>query len=232
MILKTKNMKLNYIFPTLSFLFFINGIFYIKGENTRETNILGHWNYPDYSVQTIYVASEGEDVELFINGISFGHGKQDLDSLYKFENVIFVPGDLNAVSYDGKGNELSRKTLRTAGTPAQLKLTVIENSEGFRANGEDTAIIQFEVTDFQGNRCGNDDRIVNFEIDGPADWIDYEKIDYNEENSISKGKEIKAHNGTNTAFIRSTESAGEIKLTAKTKGLAPVEVTLCSTAVE
>ena len=198
----------------------------INAASPIKTDIKGHWNYPPYSVHNIYVESEGTDVELLINGISFGHGKQETDSLFRFDNVIFLPGDLTAVSYDANGKELSRQTLKTAGNPAQMKLTVNENATGFRANGEDTAIIQFEITDFQGTRCGADDRPVSLEIEGPAEWMGAVSQDSGKRASE---KTIKVENGINHAVIKSTKTPGIIKVTARTKGLAPVEVTLNST---
>lgn len=190
-----------------------------------ETKIIGHWNYPANSVNPIFVISDGEDVELLINGISFGHGNRENDSLFRFDNVIFQPGDLTAVSYDCNGNELSRQTLQTAGKPAQLILTVDPNAEGFSANGEDTAVILFQVADFQGKICGADERLVSFDIEGPAEWIG--KI--TPEGCVpTPDKEIKAEYGTNRALIRSTKTPGEIKVTARAKGLAPVSATLNS----
>ena len=221
-------MKRNNFFTTLTLLLLLGGNIHVKGENSLKTKIEGHWNYPKNSVQTVYVDSEGEDVELLINGISFGHGKRDSGSLYKFDNVIFVPGSLTAVSYDKNGKELSRQTLVTAGTPAQLKMAVTENTEGFGANEADSAIVQFEVADFQGNRCGADNRPVTLEIAGPAEWIGSTP----QEGISSAGRTIKAEKGTNSALIRTTKTPGEIKVTAKAKGLAPVTVCLNSTPVK
>ena len=222
-------MRPTHFFTTLFLLFLLGGSLDIHGENPVTTHIEGHWNYPDNSVHTIYVISEGEDVELLLNGISFGHGKREKDNLYRFENVIFQPGDLTAVSYDGNGKELSRHTLQTAGTPAQLKLTMLDKPEDLRADGEDIAIIQFEVTDFQGKRCGADQRPVCFEINGPAEWI----VNPNDKKRDSMGeKTVNVENGINKVILKSTKTPGEIKLTAKAKGLAPVDMTLNSIAVE
>ena len=222
-------MKRTQFFTILLALFILSGNNGIKAETPLKTNIEGHWNYPMNSVQTVYVFSEGEDVELLINGISFGHGKRDTDSLFRFDNVIFQPGELTAVSYDMNGNELSRQTLKTAGAPAQLKLTVNETSEGFHANEADSVIVQCEVADFQGNRCGADDRVINLEIDGPAEWIGGLK---QEGNNSARKISIKTENGKNSAIIRSTKTPGEIKVTARAKGLAPVDVTLNSAKVD
>ena len=64
-------------------------------DNTgAATYIVGHWNYPDNTVKPVYVVSNGEDVELFLNGKSLGHGKRDYNFLFTFDNVAFRPGKL------------------------------------------------------------------------------------------------------------------------------------------
>lgn len=223
-------MKLSYL-STL-FLFIIISGFSIRanGETPlKKTYITGHWNYPANSVQTVKVFSEGDDVALFLNGVPFGHGKRESDCLFTFEGVIFQPGALTAVSYDWEGHELSRHTLNTAGVPAQLILKVAEGPEGFRANGSDMALLQFEITDFQGKRCGDDDRMVYFEIEGPAEWVGAIQ-DKNANHPLAK--QLKAEHGTNRALIKSSNTPGEIKITAKTKGLASVSVAINSTPAD
>lgn len=199
------------------FIFLLGSSFTISGETVPgKTVINGHWNYAKNSVHQVTVNSEGNDVELFINGISFGHGKKENKNTFVFDGVIFQPGDLTAVSYDGNGKEISRQTLHTAGAPAQLIVTVASNTTELDASGEDTAEIIFKVADFQGNVCGADNRTVILEIDGPAVWT---------ENNVSGHKKaIEVQNGTNRAVIRSTHTPGDIKITATAKGLAPVFV--------
>ena len=73
---------------------------------------------------------------------------------------------LEAVASDG-----SRYKLETAGEPYQLKLTAMENPEGTKADGADMVLFQVEVLDKQGRRCPLDDRMVNFELKGEAQWV-------------------------------------------------------------
>ena len=222
-------MKLSQFLIAIILLSILGGNNIIKGETPVKTNIEGHWNYPKNSVQNIYVESGGEDVELFINGISFGHGTFVSDSLYRFDNVIFQPGELTAVSYDGSGKEIGKHSLQTAGIPAQVILKVSGNSEGFSANASDSAVIQFEIADFYGKRCLADDRFVTFEIEGPAEWVDNNS---SEGRNSSKVKTLKAQNGANNAILRSTKTPGQIKVIAKPKGLAANSLILNSSPVE
>ena len=41
-----------------------------------QTYIIGHWNYPEHTVKPVYVVSNGEQVELLLNGKSLGKGKR------------------------------------------------------------------------------------------------------------------------------------------------------------
>lgn len=80
-----------------------------------QTYIIGHWNYPEHTVKPVYVVSNGEQVELLLNGKSLGKGKRESHFLFTFDKVAYQPGRLEAVSYDGKGREVSRYTLSTVG---------------------------------------------------------------------------------------------------------------------
>lgn len=190
-------------------------------SSESKTYILGHWNREPNSIENVYVVSEGDDVELFINDISFGHGRPAYDNLFVFDNVIFQPGILTAVSRDLKGNELSRSSLNTAGAPAQLILTAIPQSGTIKANDEDKILIQVEVADFQGKRCGNDHRAVSFEIEGPAEWMG--ALPLKTDGSLPS-KKIMVDNGIGRAVVKNNKTPGSIKITAKAEGLAPVEI--------
>ncbi len=193
-----------------------------------QTYIVGHWNYDDGTVKPVYVVSNGEDVELFLNGESLGKGKRDYNFLFTFEDVAYKPGELVAVSYDKNGKEESRYTLSTAGAPARLRLTTIENPDGFRADGSDVALIYFEVVDKEGRRCPLDNRQVRFDVAGPAEWRG--GIGQGPDNYILS-KTLPVECGINGVLIRSTSEPGEITVTATAEGLAPESATLTSVPV-
>ena len=188
-----------------------------------QTYIIGHWNYPKNTVKPIYVVSNGENVELFLNGQSLGKGKREYNFLFTFDKVSYQPGKLEAVSYDKGGKEVSRYMISTVGEPAKLKLTTIQNPEGFHADGADMALIQVEVVDNNGKRCPLDNRTVQFTLKGNAEW----------RGGIAQGKNnhildtnLPVECGINRALIRSTTIAGKIVLTAKAEGLPTETLTL------
>ena len=185
--------------------------------------IIGHWNYPDNSVNPIYVVSDSENVELFINGISNGFGRHENKYLFTFDNVIFEPGTITAVSYDTEGKELGKYSLVTSGIPAQIKLTVLKPGEANYNGNSDETVILCEITDFYGRRCLQDNRTVFFEIEEPAEMINA-SVPLKENNV--RYKQISLHNGENQISVKKPSSSGEIKITAKTTGLAPAVVSL------
>ncbi len=195
----------------------------------HRTYIIGHWNYPEKTVKPVYVASTGEEVELFLNGKSLGKGERKYDFLFTFEKVAFLPGNLEAVSYDGKGKELSRYVLSTTGDPAQLKLTLIQSPEGFHSDGADMVLVQVEVTDKEGRRCPLDNRVVRFTLEGEAEWRG--GIAQGEGNHILD-RNLPVECGINRALIRSTVRAGKIELKAEAEGLPAASLTWESLPVE
>ena len=188
-----------------------------------QTYIIGHWNYPDNTVKPVQVVSTGEEVELFLNGNSLGKGKRQYNFLFTFDNVAFKPGKLEAVSYNKAGKEISRYAVNTAGEPASLKLTAIQNPEGFHADGADMTLIQVEVVDKDGQRCPLDNSTIQFTLKGQAEW----------RGGIAQGKNnhildtnLPVECGINRALIRSTTAAGKVTLTAQAKGLLSASLTL------
>jgi len=208
---------------------------------TPKTYIIGHWNYDASVVKPVYVVSTADAVELFLNGRSLGKGKQRYRYLFTFENVPFEPGTLEAVASDG-----SRYKLETAGEPYQLKLTAIENPEGTKADGADMVLFQVEVLDKQGRRCPLDDRMVNFELKGEAQWVggiavrnnqSLQRPDDNRPEGILDAAATKnisdnyvgatslpVECGVNRVLVRTTTKAGVIRLTAQAEGLTKAEI--------
>lgn len=179
---------------------------WVDNEGHR-SHIIGHWNYPAGTKKPVYVVSTGSEVELLLNGESLGTGKRDYNWLFTFDDVEWQPGELIAISRDEQGREVSRSSLQTAGAPASLRLTAIENPEGFRADGADMALLQVEVVDAQGRRCPLDNRMVNFSIDGPAEWRG--GIAQGPDNFILQTS-LPVECGVNRALLRSTTEPGEI----------------------
>ena len=114
-----------------------------------QVHIIGHWTYPAGTKKTVYVASNGEEVELLVNGKSLGRGKVSDRYLFTFPDVAWEPGEIKAVAYAG-GKAVATQTKRTVGPPVALRLTPITGPGGLRADGSDVALIDVEAVDARG----------------------------------------------------------------------------------
>ncbi|MBC8081980.1 MAG: glycoside hydrolase family 2 protein, partial [Hymenobacter sp.] len=92
---------------------------WVEPERPR-THLIGHWNYRAGVKKDVFVVSNGEKVELLLNGKSLGFGTPSHRFLYTFKDVAWQPGTLRAVGYDGRGQLASTAEHETAGPPAAL----------------------------------------------------------------------------------------------------------------
>lgn len=198
-------------------------------------HVLPHWNWEGKEGETIPVFSytNCEEVELFVNGKSFGKKVKGKDfteipaeyhefekGMYKTKyrlswNVPYQPGSLKVVGYIG-GKEVTSKEIKTAGAPS--KINVIADRTEIDADGNDLSFITVRVEDAEGNLCPNAANLVQFSIEG-AGVI--EAVGNGDQTSLTsfKGKEMNAFSGLCMVIIRSTEKAGKITVTAKSSNL-------------
>ncbi|HEX8329820.1 MAG TPA: DUF4982 domain-containing protein [Hymenobacter sp.] len=200
---------------------------WVDPEKAR-THIIGHWNYKAGVTKDVTVVSNGEKVELFLNGKSLGRGQQSHRFLFTFKNVAWQPGTLRAVSYDATGKKASEATHQTAGPAVALRLTPITSPAGLRADGTDLALVQLEAVDAQGRRCPTALNMVNFTLSGPAEWRG--GIAQGPDNYILV-KSLPVEGGVNRVLIRTTTTAGNIAVKASSEGLKAATVILKSQPV-
>jgi beta-galactosidase len=178
-----------------------------------------------------------DSVEFFVNGASRGKLTQPENGyLYAFPNIAFTPGTIKAVGYKG-GVAVAQHELKTAGAPAAIKLTLHTAPGGLHADGEDVALIDFEVVDANGERCPTDDARVDFNWEsvgravsatGPAIWRGgYNSGKTNSTNNLY----LNTEDGINRVAMRSTLIPGTVRLTAKREGLKPATITFDSKPV-
>jgi beta-galactosidase len=127
--------------------------------------------------------------------------------------------------------------LKTAGPPAAIKLTLHTAPGGMRADGDDIALIDFEVVDAKGERCPTDDARVDFAIDAvpangatgsPAVW----RGGYNSgKTNTTNNLYLNTEDGINRVAVRSTMTPGTIKVTATRDGLKSATVSFESKPV-
>lgn len=196
---------------------------------TPRIHIIGHWNYEDGVVKPIHVVSSADSVALFLNGKSLGESVQEYHFLHTYHNVKFETGKLEAVGYDANGKECCRTELQTAGKPERIRLNLMQSPAGWKADGADVVLVQVEVVDKEGRRCPLANDLINFEMEGPAEWRG--GIAQGENNYILSQK-LPVECGVNRVLIRSLTEAGNVRLKASAAGLQSAEISFASLPVE
>ncbi|MGC4033394.1 MAG: DUF4982 domain-containing protein [Tepidisphaeraceae bacterium] len=190
--------------------------------------IPGHWNYAAGTTKDIQVVSSADKVELLLNGKSLGVGQQTDRFLFTFPKVAYAPGTLTAVGFDASGKKIAETSRKTVGEPAAIKLTPHTNPAGFMADGADLALVDVEVVDASGERCPTAFNKIDFKLDGPAVWRG--GIAVGDGNYILQ-QSLPVELGINRVIVRSTRSAGTIRLSASSDKLKSAEITLQTKAM-
>ncbi len=170
-----------------------------------QTYIVGHWNYgKDFVIPTIYVVSNADSVVLQQNGKTILPTSHDYRFLWTFKNVKYESSTLTAIGYGTSDTSatptvLSRDEKVTAGIADHLQLTAIENPTGWKADGNDVALVQVEVVDKEGRRCPLDNRLVKFSVKGSAEY----------RGGIAKNKPYKFYTNSASLTSRTAEQNGE-----------------------
>ena len=209
-------------------------------------HVLPHWNWEGNEGEIIPVVSytNAEEVELFVNGKSFGKKRKGMDkapipinfidweggrymstfmSPYRLMwEVPYQPGSIEVVAYNN-GQTVAKKLVNTAGKPAKIELE--PDRTILNADGQDISFIKVRITDKNGNLCPNADNLVKFKVSdlgsiaavGNGDPASTEPFQSNQRN---------AFNGLCMLMIKSAEKAGKITIQANADGLEAALVTV------
>jgi beta-galactosidase len=146
---------------------------YWKPEETT-IHILPHWNWKDRigEITPVFVYTNGDCAELFLNGKSLGKKCKNPKSEKSIERfrlmwneVVYEPGELKAVAYK-EGNIIGEQLMKTAGEPYKLKLT--PDRKVIKADGNDLSYILIEAIDKNGNNCSLAANNIEIKINGAA----------------------------------------------------------------
>ncbi|HZO85903.1 MAG TPA: alginate lyase family protein, partial [Verrucomicrobiae bacterium] len=189
-----------------------------------QVHIVGHWTYPAGTTKTVYVASNGEEVELLRNGQSLGRSKAKDAYLFTFSNVVWEAGEIKTVAYKG-GKAIATQVKRSVGAPVALRVRAVTGPGGLRADGSDVALIDVEAVDAQGERCPTFQGRVDFAIEGPGVW----RGGYNsgKTNSINHAF-LDLECGINRVAVRSTRNPGVLTIMASSEGLKFASMSISS----
>jgi len=183
-------------------------------------HLFPHWNWPGKEGQEIevWVHSNLERVELFLNGASLGAQdvKRDTHLTWK---VPYAPGTLEARGSKG-GQVVLTDRRETTGAPARLLL--VPDRDAIAADREDVVVVEARVLDASGRVVPVADDEVTFTVTGPGRIVGVGNGDPSS-HEADKGSVRRAFNGLCMAIVQATKDPGALRVEATAPGLAAGE---------
>lgn len=183
----------------------------------RDTDAVASWSWAgcEGKKTKVTVYSDGETAELIVNGHSYGR-KKTKEYKAVFKRVVYEPGTITAISYDGEGKEQSRTSMKTAAGPAELR--VVADRSTLQAKTQDLAYISIDLTGADGITKSSEDTAVTVEVDGAGTLLALGSARPNMgENFFSDTHTT--YYGKALAVVRGGDAPGKITVTVKAKGL-------------
>ena len=190
--------------------------YYYKSWWTDEPvlHILPHWNFSDKTGKEIkvYCYSNLDEIEIFVNGKSYGKKRMERNWYLEWENVIYEPGEISAKAYKN-GKVVQEKIIKTTGEPYQIRAEVYKNNISIG----DTAIINVGILDENGSIVPNAGNEIHFTVYGEGRLLGTGNGDPGSHEN-EKLPVRRAFNGKCQALIKIMDG-GDITVTAESNGL-------------
>ena len=127
-----------------------------NGINVSAGKLSENWNREAGEQVSLYTYTNGDEVELFLNGKSLGVKKNSNDpklrARIKWDDIAYAPGALLAVARKN-GKVVARHQLETTGEAVALKL--VPDAENWHADGKDLMHVRIYAVDKKGRRVLN-----------------------------------------------------------------------------
>ena len=175
--------------------------------------------------ESVEVYSNCDQVELFLNGKSFGAPSRPAKAVPRVWQAAFSPGLLRAVGKN-EGREAIGSVLQTAGKPARLVLTT--DRSRLAPDWEEVAFVALQITDANGVIVPSAQDKSTFRVTGPGVLAAVDNGDLTSHEPF-QANERHVFQGECLAILRAVGPTGQITLTASADGLPPVTVSLEAT---
>ena len=191
-----------------------------------QTRVSSHWNREAGQKYTVYTYTNGDEVELFVNGKSLGvksNGDVKKPNIITWKDVPYEPGTISAVARK-EGKVFATHRLETAGKPVKL-LMETENAD-WKADGMGLQYVKVYAADSKGRVVPLQEGKVSFTVEGPARIVAVDNGNHSGDD-LFDGNEKQFYEGFAMAILRSVRNtAGKVKITASSDGLKPVSQTV------
>jgi beta-galactosidase len=189
-------------------------------------HISPHWNWKEGQTINVWVNSNAQSVELFLNGKSLGKKTMPVNRHLEW-NVPYVPGTLEAVGE--RNNRVIRAKVETTGEPDEVVLSPSKTT--MLANGQDATVINISAFDKHGREVPDAANKIKFSIAGNARIIGVGNGDpssHEPDQYKDSLWERSLFNGKAQLIIQAGKQPGIIKIDAKSNGLHTGSTTIVS----
>ena len=203
--------------------------------NTKEEtlHILPHWNWKgrEGKKTPVFVYTNYDSAELFVNGKSMGIQKKTKDKTpqhrYRlmWNDVIYEPGTLKVIAFNADGKAVASKEIKTAGKPYQIVLDA--DRKTVNADGKDISFVTVSVVDKNGVPCPTATNQLQFDVTGKGNFRAVCNGDATSLELFHKPT-MKLFSGKLVVLVQSTKETGDITLKVKGKGLKSGSIQITS----
>jgi beta-galactosidase len=174
-----------------------------------------HWNYDAGDTVLVMAYSNCKEVELFINGKSFGKKQQNEANSCYWWYVPYQAGEVKAIG-TGSDKKKYSASLYTVFEPTQVQL--IPDTTFIHADGKDVVLVEAVLKDKNNNTSYLAQNRINFTISGEGTIIGTDNGDARCLDSF-KLPWKNAYAGRAMVVIQSTKQPGEIRVNASVDGI-------------
>ena len=196
-----------------------------NGINVSAGKLSENWNREAGEKVSLYTYTNGDEVELFLNGKSLGVKKNSDDpklrARIKWDGIAYAPGTLLAVTRKN-GKVVARHQIETTGEAVALKM--VSDAETWHADGQDLMHVRVYAVDKKGRRVMNlkDKNAFSklaFSVKGDADIVAVDNGNiYSDElhvgkKQLNKTAERALYQGSALVILRAGTQPSKVELT-------------------
>ena len=200
-----------------------------NGINVSAGKLSENWNREAGEKVSLYTYTNGDEVELFLNGKSLGVKKNSDDpklrARIKWDGIAYAPGTLLAVARKN-GKVVARHQIETTGEAVALKL--VPDAENWHADGQDLMHVRVYAVDKKGRRVmdlkdKNAFSNLTFTVKGDADIVAVDNGNINSDElhvgkkQLNKTAERALYQGSALVILRAGTQPSKVELTVACK---------------
>ena len=198
-----------------------------NGVQTGNDGQSDHWNRKPGTKLDITTYTNAEEVELLVNGRSYGVKKNDVNNpkmrnQIRWKDIEYQDGYCEAIARTG-GKEVARHRIETTGKAVALRLE--KDNDAWKADGQDLQHIRVIAVDKKGRRVQAAQGEVKFTVTGDASLAAVSSGDHNSD-ELNVVDSRRLYKGSCLAILRSGVAPSAVTITATAEGMKSARLKL------